>query len=172
MRTSSAHPLLPASLAAIVFLSTLATGCVYGDLKQVLRSQVASETGCASVKVSQRQEYTGAEAGQYTVEACGEKRRYTCPTEGGLYDYDEPICNLEGSRKAGPPPMPTAGGEDEDDEALEAPPADDAEDDDAEDDDVQDDDARDDDARGEAQEADEDDDEPADEGEDEDEDEE
>ena len=108
MRTHIA-PLQPvASLLAV--LVTL-TGCAYGEMTQVLRTQVASETNCAETKVSKRYIYDGADDNEYQVTGCGQTRRYVCPADEGLYSYDEPVCTE--SKNASDKPKLAKVGEDE-----------------------------------------------------------
>jgi len=91
MRTHTGSYALAACLLAALF--TL-SGCAYGQMTQVLRTQVASETDCPETKVVKRQVYDGAGENEYEVTGCGESRNYVCPADEGLFSYDEPICTL------------------------------------------------------------------------------
>lgn len=109
MRTSPAQWPWAVGLTGLVALGFLGTGCVYGDLKQVLRTQVAAETDCDYVTIQKVHEYTGAPPGQYKTLGCGETRIYQCPPADELFSYDDEICELTSERETGaPPPMPSA----------------------------------------------------------------
>jgi hypothetical protein len=73
----------------------LASGCAYGNLKQVLRAQVAAETSCGDVTIETTPMYQpGHKPNQYRVKGCGLDRTYNCPKEDGLVSYDDDkICS-------------------------------------------------------------------------------
>jgi hypothetical protein len=90
-------------------------GCAYGELKQVLRAQVASEISCADVTIENSSPYApNYKPGQYRVKGCGVDRTYECPKETGLVSYNSKICSYVDSKSVKPPePTPSAaGGED------------------------------------------------------------
>jgi hypothetical protein len=91
-------------------------GCAYGEVRQVLRAQFASEMHCGEVQIRRRDAwyaYDGPD--QYKVVGCGEVRTYTCPDTKGLVSYDKPPCTyVKGDADA-----PTA--EKEKDEAADEP---------------------------------------------------
>ena len=67
-------------------------GCAYGEVRQVIRAQFASETHCSEVQLKRRDTwyaYDGPD--QYKVIGCGQVRTYTCPASG-LVSYDKPAC--------------------------------------------------------------------------------
>ena len=101
MRTQTGTFTLAACLLAV--FSPL-SGCAYGEMTQVLRTQVASETDCPETKVSKREIYDGGGANEYVVTGCGESRRYVCPADEGLFNYDEAICTLGAGEGAGDKP--------------------------------------------------------------------
>lgn len=115
------------SAIAILSLSVLG-GCAYGELKQVLRAQVAAETDCGDVTVEATPMYTpGYKPGQYRVKGCGVNRLYECPPDDGLVSYGDNPCKVTppavpAVRAATPAPEPAL---DEADPALDEP-ADDA----------------------------------------------
>ena len=77
--------------------SVALSGCAYGELRQVLRAQVASELDCAEVQIEYKdlryhEEDTSKE--RFKVTACGVERTYTCPQDPGLVSYDEKVCTF------------------------------------------------------------------------------
>jgi len=78
------------------------SGCAYGEVRQVIRAQFASELSCPEVTLRRRDiwySYDGPD--QYKVEGCGVMRTYTCPASNGLVSYDEPACTwVEGDADA------------------------------------------------------------------------
>lgn len=89
-------------------------GCAYGELKQVLRAQVASEISCGDVIIESASAYTpGYKPGQYRVKGCGVDRTYECPKETGLVSYGAKVCTYVDAKATKPPePMPLPAGED------------------------------------------------------------
>jgi hypothetical protein len=85
-------------------------GCAYGELKQVLRAQVASETSCGDVTVESSSVYApGYKPGQYRVKGCGTDRVYSCPKDAGLVEYGSKVCSYVDSKAVkAPEPTPMA----------------------------------------------------------------
>lgn len=108
---------------AIATLSLFfAGGCAYGELKQVLRAQVAAETDCGDVTVETTPMYMpGYKPGQYRVKGCGVDRLYECPPDEGLVSYSDSPCKL--ATAAAPPAAAPAAAPapDELDPALDEP---------------------------------------------------
>ena len=122
-----------AELRVVLFLLTSGAvalgGCAYGELKQVLRAQVAAETSCGDVTIESSPMYQpGHKPGQYRVKGCGVDRTYNCPKEEGLVSYGDKICTYVDTKSIKPPePMPAADPTlDEGGESLDSaePPAD------------------------------------------------
>lgn len=67
-------------------LALAAGGCVYGELRQVLRTEVAAELDCPGVTVEPRnnEALRGSRDGddQWKVRGCGVVRTYTCKAAG------------------------------------------------------------------------------------------
>jgi hypothetical protein len=104
---------LPITLLLGVFL---ASGCAYGNLKQVLRAQVAAETSCGDVTIEATPLYQpGHKPNQYRVKGCGVDRTYNCPKEDGLVSYgDDQICSYVDTKSIKMPEAQTAPGQDQD----------------------------------------------------------
>jgi hypothetical protein len=100
-------------------------GCAYGELKQVLRAQVASETSCGDVTIEKASPYApGYKPGQYRVKGCGVDRTYDCPKESGLVSYGAKVCTYVDAKSAKPPePTPSAAGAEPGMDPMDAPPA-------------------------------------------------
>lgn len=105
-----------------------AGGCAYGELKQVLRAQVASETNCGDVTVENSSVYApGHKPNQYRVRGCGLDRTYDCPEQKGLVSYGAKVCSYTDAKSVKPPeaaPPPPSG--DTGGEPMDAPPPDDS----------------------------------------------
>jgi hypothetical protein len=88
-------------------------GCAYGELRQVLRAQVASETDCGDVTVESSSVYApGHKPNQFRVRGCGVDRTYDCPKSEGLVSYGAKVCTYVDSKSiAAPQPAPPAAGE-------------------------------------------------------------
>jgi hypothetical protein len=88
--------LLRRAVPAALFSSTLLTGCAYGEMPQVLRAQVATESKCSEVVVRQAPSYTpGYSPNQYLVKGCGIDRVYTCNGDkGGLVKFGSADCSF------------------------------------------------------------------------------
>ncbi len=70
-----------------------AAGCAYGEVRQVIRAQFASELNCPEVTLKRRALwYVSDEPDQYMVTGCGVVRTYSCPNVSGLVSYDKPPC--------------------------------------------------------------------------------
>lgn len=78
------------------------SGCAYGEMRQVLRAQIATETDCAEILVEKKGvHYIQQKENKFKVTGCGILRTYTCPQEDGLVEYGKPICNfVEGDSDA------------------------------------------------------------------------
>ena len=112
------------SVGMLGSLALLVTGCAYGELKQVLRAQVASETNCADVSVEQQSlSQPGHKPGQYRVKGCGVDRVYECPKDEGLVSYNSKVCSYVDAHAAKPPEPPVPAAEASPDEPMDAPPA-------------------------------------------------
>lgn len=97
----SALPVLGIALAAS------SSGCAYGGVRQVIRAQFASDTGCSTVTLKKRDFwYISDNPHQYKVSGCGVMRTYTCTQEDadGLVSYDEPACKWEEGDADAPKP--------------------------------------------------------------------
>jgi hypothetical protein len=82
----------PNLLGFTILALALGSGCAYGELRQVLRAQVASETDCPDVTVQKSSPYApGYKENQYTVRGCGVDRVYTC-NEDGMVSYGDAKC--------------------------------------------------------------------------------
>lgn len=70
-------------------------GCAYGEVRQVLRAQFASELACREVQI-EKKGYAylpdGSDKERYKITGCGVERTYTCARDAGLVSYDEPAC--------------------------------------------------------------------------------
>jgi hypothetical protein len=105
-------------------LAMSALGCAYGEARQVIRAQFASEIGCDAVKLTKRSTwYAEDNPNQFKVSGCGVVRTYTCEgtSLNELVSYDEPACTwVEGDADAPKTKAqaPTEGGENE---AMDAP---------------------------------------------------
>lgn len=93
-------------------LAAVASGCAYGNVRQVLRAQFASEVDCSDVTIKKRDFwYIADNPHQYKISGCGVMRTYTCTQEDaeGLISYDEPACKWEeGDSDAPKPKAPAA----------------------------------------------------------------
>lgn len=108
---------LPA-LAAGAALAASASGCAYGNVRQVLRAQFASDVGCSAVTIKKRDFwYVADNPHQYKISGCGVMRTYTCTAEDaeGLLSYDEPACKWEEGDADAPKPKTTDMGDSMDD---------------------------------------------------------
>jgi len=109
-------------------LATL-SGCAYGNVRQVLRAQFASEVGCSDVTLKKRDFwYISDNPHQYKISGCGVMRTYTCTKEDaeGLVSYDEPPCKWEEGDSDAPKPktsqaMPEGMDEGMDEEPMDEP---------------------------------------------------
>jgi hypothetical protein len=110
----SHHAVSKLGLTSAVLLSGLLVGCAYGEMRQVLRAQVASEANCPELKVSKVPVYAeGYEENQYKVLGCGVDRLYTCQDSGGLVKYGSADCKYIAAaapKPAAPPPVDDSSG--------------------------------------------------------------
>lgn len=122
LRGMSSSGVVRASSTFVLF-ATLCVGCAYGEMRYVLRSQVAKESGCADLTVEKQSPYAqGYTPNNYVIKGCGIERVYTCQDDGGLVKYGSAECSY---KPAAPPPAATptpapggegpARGDDEDD---------------------------------------------------------
>lgn len=83
----------------------LLAGCAYGELKQVLRAQVAAETNCGDLTVETTPMYQpNHKPGTYRVKGCDVDRTYECPEDDGLVSYGDKVCKPVAA-PATPPPV-------------------------------------------------------------------
>ena len=79
--------------ASTLLLGQLLSGCAYGELRQVLRAEVASEADCPELQVTKVPAYAeGYQDNQFYVKGCGIDRVYTCNDEGGLVKFGSADC--------------------------------------------------------------------------------
>jgi hypothetical protein len=100
LRAMSQRPLLVVAFCVAVFAGF---GCAYGEIRQVVRAQFASELDCPEVFIIKRDAwYQYENPNQFKVTGCGVMRTYTCPPEAtGRVSYDEPQCTwVEGDADA------------------------------------------------------------------------
>lgn len=70
-------------------------GCAYGEVRQVVRAQFASDFDCPEVQLKKRElwySYEGPD--QFKAIGCGKVRTYTCPADAGRVSYDKPVCTF------------------------------------------------------------------------------
>ena len=70
-------------------------GCAYGEVRQVVRAQFASDFDCPEVQLKKRElwySYEGPD--QFKAIGCGKVRTYTCPANAGRVSYDKPVCTF------------------------------------------------------------------------------
>ena len=79
-------------LLAAGVLTLLGSGCAYGELKQVLRAQFASELDCPEVSIRRRDTWYAYAESYYKVSGCGHLRTYTCEEGSGIVSYGSPPC--------------------------------------------------------------------------------
>jgi hypothetical protein len=116
MSRSFAFKLCVTTQALLAGAATLG-GCAYGEMTQVLRSQVATETKCPSLVVKKASAYAaGYQPNQYTVRGCDIERVYTCKGDEGLVAFGSTDCVYQSGPAAGKPaaePAPAAPGTDD-----------------------------------------------------------
>jgi hypothetical protein len=101
MLRAMSHRPLPAVALCLSVVAGL--GCAYGEVRQVVRAQFASELNCPEVFIIKRDAwYQYDNPNQFKVTGCGVMRTYTCPKEdSGRVSYDEPACTwVEGDADA------------------------------------------------------------------------
>jgi len=109
IKSSLPYLVVGTTLGAV--LVTSASGCAYGNVRQVLRAQFASDVDCSAVTIKKRDFwYVSDNPHQYKVSGCGVMRTYTCTQEDadGLISYDEPACKWEEGDADAPKPKTTA----------------------------------------------------------------
>jgi hypothetical protein len=111
LRAMSNRP-VTRTFALLITLAPLLVlgGCAYGELKQVIRAQVASEASCPDVTIESASAFQpGYQPGLYRVKGCGVDRIYECPKETGLVSYGSKVCTFKDARApaaAAPAPEP------------------------------------------------------------------
>lgn len=115
-----------ASLASLAASLLALSGCVYGETRQVVRTQFSADVGCTEVHVQDRKPYqAGYKEGQLTASGCDVTRVYTCPADAGLVSYDDrEVCTFETSTTEQPKTTPPPTGEpdmDDSDEPMDEP---------------------------------------------------
>ena len=103
------------TLTSAVLLSEMLVGCAYGEMRQVLRAQVASEADCPELQVTKVPAYAeGYQENQYKVLGCGIDRLYTCNDPGGLVKFGDADCKYVAAAApkpaAGPAPVDESSG--------------------------------------------------------------
>ena len=80
--------------AATLLLLAPSWGCAYGELRHVLRAEVASEMNCPEVTVERRApSYLERKQRQFKIRGCGVVRSYTCPKfEDEVLEYGKTGC--------------------------------------------------------------------------------
>ena len=92
------------TLGSAVLLCQTLVGCAYGDMRQVLRAQVASEANCPELAVTKVPAYAeGYAENQYKVLGCGVDRVYTCNDPGGLVKFGDADCKYVAKAAPKPP---------------------------------------------------------------------
>jgi hypothetical protein len=101
----------------------LVGGCAYGEMRDVLRAQVASESQCVELSVHKTAAFRqGYQENQYEVKGCGVERVYTCK-QSGLVAYGHAECTYVATNAPKPPaPAPVS----TDDSDLPPPASDDS----------------------------------------------
>jgi hypothetical protein len=102
----------------LVLFALSFSGCAYGEMRYVLRSQVAKESGCADLMVQKQSPYApGYTPNNYVIRGCGIERVYSCQDDGGLVKYGSAQCSYKATNvpppAAAPTPATEPGGPDE-----------------------------------------------------------
>lgn len=88
-------------------------GCAYGEMRQVLRAQVASEANCPELRVTKVPAYAeGYTENQYKVLGCGIDRVYTCNDSGGLVKFGSADCKFVAAAPLRAPAAPAPASDD------------------------------------------------------------
>jgi hypothetical protein len=113
MSTPASQTLGGAARAVLALIVLCSGGCAYGELRHVLRAQIASETNCAEVSVVKSPAYLpGYKDNQYVAKGCGVERIYTCKG-AGLTKYGGAQCTyVDSGAAAARPPAPTPSADD------------------------------------------------------------
>jgi hypothetical protein len=91
MSTSTLQNRSGVACAVLAFV-VLSSGCAYGELRQVLRAEVASEADCPDVVVQKTSPFApGYKENQFLVRGCSVDRVYTC-TGKGMVKYGHSEC--------------------------------------------------------------------------------
>jgi hypothetical protein len=99
-------PVLVRASSSLLLFATLLSGCAYGEMRYVLRSQVAKESGCADLTVQKQSPYSqNYTPNNYVIRGCGIDRLYTCQDDGGLVKYGSAQCSYKAANV--PPPAAT-----------------------------------------------------------------
>ena len=102
------------NLTSAVLLSGTLVGCAYGEMRQVLRAEVASEANCPELQVSKVPAYAeGYAENQYKVVGCGVDRLYTCNDPGGLVKFGKADCKYVATAVPQPASAPAPQSEDD-----------------------------------------------------------
>jgi hypothetical protein len=121
LRTMSQHAVskLGLSITSTLLLGNLLVGCAYGEMRQVLRAQVASEADCPELKVTKVPAYAeGYAENQYKVVGCGIDRVYTCNDPGGLVKFGSADCKFVAAATPKPAAAPAPAEDSSGDEAA------------------------------------------------------
>jgi hypothetical protein len=119
----SHHAASKLGVALAVCFSELLVGCAYGEMRQVLRAEVASEVNCPELQVTKVPAYAeGYTENQYKVLGCGVDRLYTCNDSGGLVKFGSADCKFVSTA---PPKAPAAPAPSSDESGGEEPGLDD-----------------------------------------------
>lgn len=84
-------------LVGLALVAVVNGGCAYGELTQVLRTEVASEVDCPELEIEKKGlAYLDEdpESDQFKVSGCGVLRTYTCPQKDGLVKYGKLPCTF------------------------------------------------------------------------------
>ncbi len=107
-------------VVALASLAAAGSGCAYGHVRQVIRSQFAAELKCPEVKLGERKSYEeGYVPGQVQLRGCGVTRTYSCPVDDKLVSFDDKPCSYVNGDPSQPsavkssPDSDAAGGGDE-----------------------------------------------------------
>jgi hypothetical protein len=113
LRSMSHHAVakLGQAAASALLFSQLLGACAYGEMRQVLRAEVASEANCPDLKVTKVPAYAeGYTENQFKVTGCGIDRVYTCDEKAGLVKFGSADCKyVAGGPKAAPAAAPAPG---------------------------------------------------------------
>jgi hypothetical protein len=108
------------NLGTVIALLVLSSaGCAYGELRQVLRAQIASEADCPDIVLTKFSPYApGYKPDTYAAKGCNVDRIYTCKDEGMVKFGHAPCTYVDSGTSVKPPPLPAA--DDMGDEPMES----------------------------------------------------